>query len=128
MSYSEFTGTLTCGIIGALVYDTITCQSNISRHVRIQITTLTTVAAVLLAFNYTGGFFQPLLASMRTFGCVGYFRPEISIYDHVLVYWIGPTFGAILVTFLYPTIKENSFVSSCTKKYKPLPLDAEEGG
>ena len=73
-----------------------------------------------MAFNYTGGFFQPLLASIRTFGCVGYFRPEISIYDHVLVYWIGPTFGAILVTILYPTIKERFFLLSCKKKHKPL--------
>ena len=108
-----------------MVSDVITCQEKISRHVRFQITTLTTVAAVLLAFYYTGGFFQPVLASIRNYGCVGYFRPEISIYDHVLVYWIGPTFGAILVTFLYPTIKEHSLVLSCAKKYKPL--DAEEG-
>ena len=67
-------------------------------HLRIQIVTLLTVAAVVSAFYYTGGFYQPLLAFVRTFGCVGYYRPEISASDHVFVYWLGPTIAAVILT------------------------------
>ena len=102
-------------MIGILVYETTICQEKISKHIRIQVVTVSTVAAVLACFYYTGGFFQPLLASNRTFGCVGYFRPDIRAYEHILVYWIGPTFGAVLVTFVTPFIKQNCLCASVEK-------------
>lgn len=94
-----------CGLIGTVLYNTSTCLGNVNLHVRIQLATLTTVASVLSAFYYTGGFFQPLLAFIRTFGCIGFFRPDIAIYDHVLVYWISPTLAAVLLTFINPCIQ-----------------------
>ena len=87
-------------MIGSLVYTTSVCQAKLSIHLGIQLVTLSTVAAVASAFYYTGGFFQPLLASVRTFGCTGYFRPDISAYDHISVYWVGPITAAILISFL----------------------------
>ena len=110
--FVEFSGTLFCGVIGSLVYTTSFCQTKLSIHLRIQLVTISTVAAVASAFHYTGGFFQPLLAFIRTFGCVGYFRPEISAYDHVLVYWVGPTTAAILMIFLNPFIRHQCQTSN----------------
>ena len=95
---SEFLGTFWCGFIGSLIYNNGFFQRKLSLHLRIQLVTLLTVAAVVSAFYYSGGFFQPLLAFIRTFGCVGYYRPEISTSDHVLVYWLGPTLAAVLLT------------------------------
>ena len=97
---SEFVGTFWCGFIGSIVYNNEYFQKKFNLHTRIQLVTLLTVAAVISAFYYTGGFFQPLLAFIRTFGCVGYFRPEISTSDHVYVYWFGPTLAAVLLTIV----------------------------
>ena len=87
-------------MIGSLVYTTPASQAKLGIHLGIQLVTLSTVAAVASAFYYTGGFFQPLLASVRTFGCTGYFRPDIRACDHIFVYWVGPITAAILTTFL----------------------------
>ena len=94
-----------CGLIGALVYNTSTCNGRVNLHIRIQTVTLATVACVLSAFYYTGGFYQPLLAFIRTFGCVGFFRPEIAFYDHILVYWISPTLAAVVLTLVKPFLQ-----------------------
>ena len=110
--FLEFSGTLFCGVIGSLVYSTSFCQTKLSIHLRIQLVTMSTVAAVVSAFHYTGGFFQPLLAFVRTFGCIGYFRPDISAYDHVFVYWVGPTTAAILITIINPFIHQKCQASN----------------
>ena len=64
----EFIGTFICGLVTTLVYNTSTCNGRLNLHIRIQTVTLATVACVLSAFYYTGGFYQPLLAFIRTFG------------------------------------------------------------
>ena len=94
------------GVIGSVICNTAMCQRRLNLHIRIQLATLCTVATVSSAFYYTGGFFQPLLAFIRTFGCVGFFRPEISTYDHILVYWISPTLAALFLTFVNPFIQQ----------------------
>ena len=96
--FSEFLGTFLCGFIGSTFYNNRFLQKHFGLHLRIQLVVLLTVAMVLSAFYYTGGFYQPLLAFIRTFGCVGYYRPDISTSDHVLVYWLGPTLAAVLLT------------------------------
>ena len=53
------------------------------------------MSLVLMAFNYTGGFFHPVIATARNYGCRGYFR-ELTSLDHFIVYWIGAILGAIL--------------------------------
>ena len=83
-----------------MLYNNGYFQKHLSLHIRIQLVTLLTVAAVLSAFYYTGGFFHPLLAFIRTFGCVGYYRPEISTSDHLFVYWLGPTSAAVFLTIV----------------------------
>lgn len=108
----EFTGSLVCGVFGSLIFD-FELFPSITIHARILTSTLITVSLVLVAFHHTGGFFQPLLAFARTFGCVGVLR-EVTILDHVVVYWLGATLGAVLSMYLVPLIRP--WVLKCSSK------------
>jgi hypothetical protein len=99
----ECFGSLLCGLWSSLIYD-IQLWPRLSLHVRILANSLITLAAVLVAFYHTGGFFQPLLAYSRTFGCVGMLR-EVSLVDHILVYWVGATAGAVAALYMSPMVK-----------------------
>lgn len=45
----------------------------------------------LTAFNYSGGYFNPVLATALKWGCSGHTNIE-----HIIVYWIGACAGAVL--------------------------------
>jgi len=45
---------------------------------------------VVAAFNYSGGYFNPVLATALKWGCSGH-----SNMEHIIVYWIGACVGAI---------------------------------
>lgn len=47
--------------------------------------------ALLAAFNFSGGYFNPVLATALKWGCRGH-----SNLEHIIVYWIGACLGAIL--------------------------------
>lgn len=51
---------------------------------------------IFAAFNYSGGYFNPVLATALKWGCSGY-----TNIDHILVYWVGACAGAILSVPLY---------------------------
>ncbi|XP_055304880.1 aquaporin-11 isoform X1 [Sitodiplosis mosellana] len=51
---------------------------------------------VVAAFNYSGGYFNPILATALKWGCSGY-----SNIDHIIVYWCGACTGALLSVVLY---------------------------
>ncbi|EZA57569.1 Aquaporin-12A [Ooceraea biroi] len=51
---------------------------------------------VVAAFNYTGGYFNPALASSLKYGCLG-----TSSMEHVIVYWIGSCLGSIISLRVY---------------------------
>jgi len=55
---------------------------------------------VVAAFDYSGGYYNPVLATGLKFGCKGHTNIE-----HVIVYWIGASLGAIASTYVYPLIK-----------------------
>lgn len=42
------------------------------------------------AFNYSGGYFNPVLATALKWGCSGHTNLE-----HIIVYWIGACVGAL---------------------------------
>lgn len=52
--------------------------------------------SLFTAFNYSGGYFNPVLATALKWGCSGY-----SNVDHIIVYWIGACVGAVLSVPLY---------------------------
>lgn len=48
------------------------------------------------AFNFSGGYFNPVLATALKWGCRGHTNLE-----HIIVYWIGACVGAILSVPLF---------------------------
>lgn len=48
------------------------------------------------AFNYSGGYFNPVLATALKWGCRGHTNIE-----HIMVYWLGACIGAIISVPLY---------------------------
>lgn len=102
----EFAGTITCGLIGYLVYDLeLMPKFPGGHHGRIFLSSTGIMSTVLAAFNYTGGFFQPALATARNYGCVGYFRTNLTAADHFVVYWVGAMLGGIAVWYFYPFVR-----------------------
>jgi len=55
---------------------------------------------VVAAFDYSGGYYNPVLATGLKFGCKGHTNVE-----HVIVYWIGASLGAIASIFVYPAVR-----------------------
>merc|ERR1712130_1052828 len=123
----EFGGGLVCGVAGIIIFDWELFPVA-SIHRRIAVSTSITLLAVLAAFHKTGGFFQPLLAFGRTFGCVGVLRP-VSLLDHLLVYWIGASLGAVLSMYVAPPIKKLMLRLPCLRRpHKVNNLPAVEEG
>lgn len=48
------------------------------------------------AFDYSGGYFNPVLATSLKAGCEGH-----TLLEHALVYWIGACAGAVLSVYIY---------------------------
>jgi aquaporin related protein len=55
------------------------------------------------AFNYSGGYFNPVLSTSLKWGCAGHTEIE-----HVIVYWIGACAGAIVSVplFKHPIVRK----------------------
>ena len=56
---------------------------------------------VVAAFDYSGGYYNPVLATGLKFGCRGHSHTE-----HFIVYWIGASLGALASIFVYPPLKK----------------------
>jgi aquaporin rerated protein, invertebrate len=54
------------------------------------------------AFNYSGGYFNPVLSTSLKWGCSGH-----TDIDHVVVYWLGACGGALLSVpaFKHPIVR-----------------------
>lgn len=54
------------------------------------------------AFNYSGGYFNPVLSTSLKWGCSGH-----TDIEHVIVYWIGACGGALLSVpaFKHPIVR-----------------------
>lgn len=57
-------------------------------------------ALVIAAFDYSGGYYNPVLATGLKYGCRGHTTTEL-----VLVYWLGSSLGAIASIYVYPLLK-----------------------
>merc|ERR1712106_678216 len=56
---------------------------------------------VCLAFSTSGGYLNPVLATGLKFGCRGHTQLE-----HIIVYWIGASLGAISSIYSWPHVEE----------------------
>ena len=59
-------------------------------------------ALVVAAFDHSGGYYNPVLATGLKFGCKGHTNVE-----HVIVYWIGASLGALASIYAYPLLKKS---------------------
>ncbi|VEN44858.1 unnamed protein product [Callosobruchus maculatus] len=53
---------------------------------------------VVLAFNFSGGYFNPALATSLKLGCEGN-----DFVEHMVVYWLGATLGSLASVFIFKT-------------------------
>lgn len=67
---------------------------------------------VVAAFDYTGGYFNPALATSLKYGCGG-----TSSLEHVLVYWIGACIGSIASLRVYRMPIIQNFVQEYADVY-----------
>ncbi|KOB79337.1 Aquaporin-12, partial [Operophtera brumata] len=51
---------------------------------------------VVAAFEYSGGYFNPVLATSLKAGCDGH-----TLMEHAIVYWIGACAGSLLSVYMY---------------------------
>ncbi|XP_018333630.1 aquaporin-11-like isoform X2 [Agrilus planipennis] len=91
-------------ITGAIIEGTATCLCRIvSRGLNDMNLPLATVldalfatTLVVAAFNFSGGYFNPALATSLKLGCKGH-----NFTEHMVVYWLGATVGSLMSVFLY---------------------------
>ncbi|KAI5636596.1 aquaporin-11 isoform X2 [Phthorimaea operculella] len=65
---------------------------------------------VVAAFDYSGGYFNPVLATSLKAGCEGH-----SMLEHAVVYWIGACAGSVLSVYLYKLPAIQRFVKGGTE-------------
>ncbi|XP_046406198.1 aquaporin-11 [Ischnura elegans] len=90
--------------VGALIEATATCLCRVCSRALgdLQPSFSTALDAfigtslVVAAFNYSGGYFNPVLATSLKFGCKGN-----TAVEHLVVYWIGACSGALLSVMVY---------------------------
>lgn len=70
---------------------------------------------VVLAFNYSGGYFNPVLATGLKWNCKGHTNAE-----HIIVYWAGSILGAMLSLRVWTV---PSLRSSLVTPFKPKPKE-----
>lgn len=93
-------------IFGAIVECVATCLCRLGSNVISDNLSNTKVAVVLdsfvgtslvvAAFNYSGGYFNPVLATALKYGCAGN-----TFTEHMVVYWFGAIAGSIASIYIY---------------------------
>lgn len=68
---------------------------------------------LISAFDYSGGYFNPALATSLKYGCLG-----TSFIEHVIVYWVGACAGSIASLRVY----KSPFVQQYMEQYKEKTL------
>lgn len=67
------------------------------------------IFTLISAFDYSGGYFNPALATSLKYGCLG-----TSFMEHVIVYWVGACAGSIASLRVY----KSPFVQQYMEQYK----------
>ncbi|XP_060521837.1 aquaporin-11 [Cylas formicarius] len=68
-------------------------------------------AMVVLAFNFSGGYFNPALATSLKLGCAGN-----TFVEHLLVYWVGACVGSLLSVLLFRSSAVQGYVDRAKSK------------
>jgi len=100
---AEFIGTCFLGVAIQLVFDNPTLSNNDPLYSIIIIATIVT-GTVHAVLRISGGFFNPMLATALFGGCLGH-----TVYEHLFIYWIGSTLGAVFGMYFYPSLKKKIY-------------------
>ncbi|CAH2216065.1 jg23242 [Pararge aegeria aegeria] len=65
---------------------------------------------VVAAFDYSGGYFNPVLATSLKAGCEGH-----TLMEHALVYWLGACAGSIISVYVYKIPSIQKYVKGTTE-------------
>ncbi|XP_014361466.2 aquaporin-11 isoform X2 [Papilio machaon] len=104
-AYQECTADLQVpALYGAVVEGAATCLcrltsralADLSPRFATAIDAFIGTSLVVAAFDYSGGYFNPVLATSLKAGCAGH-----SLAEHAAVYWAGAGAGAVLALYLY---------------------------
>ncbi|MCL4149741.1 UNVERIFIED_CONTAM: hypothetical protein GTU68_060089 [Idotea baltica] len=73
---------------------------------------------VVLAFNYSGGYFNPVLATGLKWGCKGHSNAE-----HIIVYWAGSILGSMMSIKLWNTAPVKERLVQLLASLEPKPQE-----
>lgn len=101
--------------LGAIVEFTLTCLCRLASRILGEkefkygyiLDALFCTGMVVLGFNFSGGYFNPALATSLKFGCDGH-----TFVEHIVVYWLGACAGSALSVFIF---KINAIQKYCQK-------------
>ncbi|KAL1115570.1 hypothetical protein AAG570_005860 [Ranatra chinensis] len=97
-------------VLGALVECGATCMCRLVSKIIAEaqpkygtvVDAFVSTSLVVAAFNYSGGYFNPVLATSLKLGCRGH-----TVAQHLFVYWLGSSLGALGSVYLFrrPSIR-----------------------
>jgi hypothetical protein len=96
---AEFVGSFVIGIAPRLWLESPRARQMHPVPV-VMIVSAMVVGTILPAFSVSGGMYNPMLASVLFGGCSGH-----SMAQHVLIYWLGATAGAVAAHCAFPTVR-----------------------
>ncbi|KAK6626550.1 hypothetical protein RUM44_009023 [Polyplax serrata] len=100
-------GTLLCQLVSKIV-------AEVAPKYGIFIESFIGTAAVVAAFDRTGGYFNPALATSLKYGCEGN-----TLKEHIVVYWVGGCLGSALSVVIYHRTPLHSIFSKLSHKKEP---------
>ncbi|XP_050347597.1 aquaporin-11 isoform X3 [Nymphalis io] len=105
-------------LYGAIVEGVATCLcrlasrslSDLNPRYSTAIDSFIGTSLVVAAFDYSGGYFNPVLATSLKAGCEGH-----TLMEHALVYWLGACAGSVLSVYLYKLPAIQKYVRGTTE-------------
>ncbi|XP_032519105.2 aquaporin-11 isoform X3 [Danaus plexippus] len=102
-------------LYGAIVEGVATCLcrlasrslSDLNPRFATAIDSFIGTSLVVAAFDYSGGYFNPVLATSLKAGCEGH-----TLAEHAMVYWLGACAGSIISVYLYKLPAIQKYVSA----------------
>nr|XP_026495863.1 aquaporin-11 isoform X3 [Vanessa tameamea] len=105
-------------LYGAIVEGVATCLcrlasrslSDLNSRYSTAIDSFIGTSLVVAAFDYSGGYFNPVLATSLKAGCDGH-----TLMEHAMVYWLGACAGSVLSVYLYKLPVIQKYVRGTTE-------------
>ncbi|XP_030757663.1 aquaporin-11 [Sitophilus oryzae] len=116
-AYEDCTADLQVDMIsGAVIEATLTCFCRLASRILAEtswkyshiLDAVFGTLMVVAAFNFSGGYFNPALATSLKFGCTGN-----TFAEHVIVYWLGAFLGSAISVIIFNSNVVQQKIKSC---------------